>query len=169
MLYRYEKLDIEEIARGRAAVPVTVLRLPMVYGPSDPQGRVAGSLALVRSGRGTVRVNTAESEWRCTRGYVEDVAAGIALAALDGRAAGATYNLGEADALSGREWLKTIAEAAGVACRVVPDADIAPSLSANWAIPLVTDTRRIRSELGYREPIGRAEGVRRSLQPAMSP
>jgi nucleoside-diphosphate-sugar epimerase len=137
----------------------------MVYGPSDPQARVAGSLARLRSGAGTVRVNVAESEWRCTRGYVEDVAAGIALAALDARAIGATYNLGEADALSERKWLETVAEAAGVACRVVPDHDVAASLPANWAIPLVTDTRRIRSELGYREPVGRPEGVRRSLLP----
>jgi len=165
MRYRYEKLDVEEIARGRAPVPVTALRLPMVYGPNDPQGRVAGSLARLRSGGGTVRVNPAESEWRCTRGYVEDVAAGIALAALVVRAAGATYNLGEADALSEREWLETVAEAAGIGCEVVPDDEVAPSLPADWAIPLVTDTRRIRSELGYREPVGRAEGVRRSVFP----
>jgi nucleoside-diphosphate-sugar epimerase len=169
MRYRYEKMDVEEIARGRAPVPVTVLRLPMVYGPNDPQGRIAGSLARLRSGGGTVRVNAAESGWRCTRGYAEDVAAGIALATLDARAVGATYNLGEPDALSEREWLETVAEAAGVACRVVPDHDVAPSLPANWAIPLATDTRRIRSELGYREPVGRPEGVRRSLRSSMSP
>lgn len=168
MRYGYEKLDVEEIVRGRAPVPVTVLRLPMVYGPNDAQGRVAVSLARLRSGGGAVRVNRAESEWRCTRGYVEDVAAGIALAALDDRAAGATYNLGEADALSEREWLETVAEAAGIACEVVPDDDVAPSLPADWAIPLVTDTRRIRSELGYRELIGRAEGVRRTLLSGMS-
>jgi nucleoside-diphosphate-sugar epimerase len=165
MRYGYEKLDVEEIARGHAPVPVTVLRLPMVYGWNDPQGRVAGSLARLRSADGTVRVNAAESEWRCTRGFVEDVAAGIALATLDARAAGATYNLGEPDALSEREWLETVAEAAGVACDVIPDHDVAPSQPVNWAIPLVTDTRRIRLELGYREPVGRSEGVRRSLLP----
>jgi nucleoside-diphosphate-sugar epimerase len=169
MRYRYEKIDVEEIARGRAGVPVTVLRLPMVYGPNDPQGRIAGSLARLRAGGGTVRVNAAECGWRCTRGYVDDVAAGIALAALDRRAAGATYNLGEPDALPEREWLQTVAEAAGVKCRVVADYDVAPSLPANWAIPLVTDTRRIRSELGYVEPVGRAEGVRRSVRPGVSP
>jgi nucleoside-diphosphate-sugar epimerase len=165
MRYGYEKLDVEEIVRGRPPVPVTVLRLPMVYGPNDAQGRVAGLLARLRSGGGTVRINATESEWRCTRGYVEDVAAGIALTALDGKAAGATYNLGEADALLEREWLETVAEAAGVAWNVIPDDDAVPSLPVDWTIPLVTDTRRIRSELGYREPVGRPEGVRRSLAP----
>jgi nucleoside-diphosphate-sugar epimerase len=165
MRHGYEKMEVEEIARGRAGVPVTVLRLAMVYGPGDPQGRVAGSLARLRSAGGTLRVNASECGWRCTRGYVEDVAAGISLAALDGRATGATYNLGESDALSEREWLETVAEAAGVACDVIPDDDVAPSLPADWTIPLVADTRRIRSELGYREPVGRSEGLRRSLSP----
>lgn len=42
-LYRYEKIDVERRAAS-AAVPVTILRLPMVYGPGDPQGRVSGYL-----------------------------------------------------------------------------------------------------------------------------
>ena len=94
---------------------------------------------------------------------MEDVAAGITLAALHGSAAGRTYNLGEPDALSEREWLETIAAVAGVGCEVIPDAEVAPSLPVDWEIPLVADTRRIRTELGYREPVGRREGVRRSL------
>jgi nucleoside-diphosphate-sugar epimerase len=163
MLYRYEKIDVEEVARAGAPAPVTVLRLPMVYGPDDPQGRVAGSLARLRAGGRAVRLNAAESGWRCTRGYVEDVAAGIAMAALDGRAAGATYNLGEPDALTEREWLETIGDVAGLESQVFPDPSAPPSLPVRWEIPLVTDTGRIRVELGYREPVGRAEGLRRSL------
>jgi nucleoside-diphosphate-sugar epimerase len=134
----------------------------MTYGPGDPQKRVAGSLARLTAG-GTVRLNAAESAWRCTRGYVEDVAAGIALAALHDRAAGGTYNLGEPEALSERGWLEAIAALAGIECEVIPEPDITPSLPANWEIPLVSDTGRIRSELGYREPVGRLEGLRRSV------
>jgi nucleoside-diphosphate-sugar epimerase len=163
MRYGYEKIDVEEAARRGAPVPVTVLRLPMVYGPGDRQERVAGSLARIRSGRGTVRLNAAESAWRCTRGYVEDVAAGIALAALHNKAGGGTYNLGEPEALSEREWLETIAAVAGIGCEVIPDPDVAPSLPANWEVSLTTDTGRIRGELGYREPVGRLEGLRRSV------
>jgi nucleoside-diphosphate-sugar epimerase len=163
VLYWYEKIDVEEVARAGAPVPVTVLRLPMVYGQGDPQGRVAKSLERLRPGGGTVRLDAAESAWRCTRGYVEDVAAGIATAALDGRAAGATYNLGEPDALSEHEWLESVAEAAGFEVEVAPDPDAPSSLPARWEIPLVTDSRRIRADLGYREPVGRAEGLRRSV------
>jgi nucleoside-diphosphate-sugar epimerase len=165
MRWRYEKIEVEEVVRRGAQVPVTVLRLPMVYGPNDSQRRIAGSLARLRSSGGKIRLHPAESAWRCTRGYVEDVAAGIALAALHDRAAGGTYNLGESDALSEREWLEMVAAVAGVESEVIPDPDVAPSLPVNWEIPLVTDTRRIRLELGYREPVGRLEGLRRSLAP----
>ena len=147
------------------AVPVAVLRLPMVYGPGDPQERVAGPLARL-SGGGTVRLNAAESAWRCTRGYVEDIAAGIALAAVH-EAAGGTYNLGEPEALSEREWLEAIATAAAIDCEVIADPEVAPSLAANWEVSLVSETGRIRSELGYREPIGRLEGLRRSVSELM--
>ncbi len=144
-------------------MPVTVLRLPMVYGPEDPQRRVAGYVARLEASGGTLRLNPAEASWRCTRGYVEDVAAAVALAALDRRAAGATYNLGEADALTEGTWLEAVAEAAGWRGEVVVDSDAAPTLPARWEFPLVTDTSRIREELGFREPVGRAQGLRRSV------
>jgi nucleoside-diphosphate-sugar epimerase len=164
MRYRYEKIDVEEVARAGAPVPVTILRLPMVYGAGDTQERVAGVITRLRAGKGRVRVNAAESAWRCTRGYVEDVAAGIALAALDARATGETYNLGEPEALTEREWLETIAQAAGIECEVTPDPALVSALPARWEIPLITDTRRIRAALGYREPVGRSEGIARSVR-----
>jgi nucleoside-diphosphate-sugar epimerase len=163
--YRYEKIEVEEAARNGAPVPLTILRLPMVYGPNDSQKRVAGSVARLRSAGGTLRLNPAESAWRCTRGYVEDVAEGIALAALDDRAAGGTYNLGESDALFELEWLETVAAVAEVECEVIADPDVAPSMPVNWEVPLVTNTHRIRTELGYCEPVGRLDGLRRSVAP----
>ena len=42
------------------------------------------------------------------------------------------------------------------------DAATPPSLPAEWGIPLVVDTSRIREVLGYQEPIGRKEGLRRT-------
>ena len=44
LLYSYEKIVVERTARTGAGVPVTILRLPMVYGPEDPQKRVGGYL-----------------------------------------------------------------------------------------------------------------------------
>jgi nucleoside-diphosphate-sugar epimerase len=162
--YDYEKLDVEERLRAGSPVPVTVLRLPMVYGPGDPQRRVAGALERLESSRGTLRLNPVEAAWRATRGYVDDVADAIALATLHARAVGATYNVGEAEALSEREWIAAVAGAAGWRGEVIADPGTPPSLPAHWEFPLVTSTGRIREQLGYEERVGRAEGVRRSVE-----
>ena len=78
----------------------------------------------------------------------------MALVAIDRRAGGATYNLGEPDALTEREWILAVASSAGWQGEVVADPETAPSLPAHWEFQLVTSTRRIRDELGYREPVG---------------
>jgi nucleoside-diphosphate-sugar epimerase len=94
---------------------------------------------------------------------VEDVAAAVALAALDRRAVDATYNVGEADAVTEREWIEAVAAAAGRRIEVTVDPGVAPSRPARWEIPLVTDNGRMRAELGFHPPVGRSEGLRRSV------
>jgi nucleoside-diphosphate-sugar epimerase len=166
-LYSYEKILVERTAFARAKAPVTVLRLPMVYGPGDPHGRVGGYLARMQ-GTGELRINAAEAAWRCTRGYVEDVAWAIRLAALDRSASKEILNLGEDPALTEIEWAERIAALAGWAGRVVADPSVPPSLPARWEVPLAVSTGRIREVLRFREPVGREEGLRRtyaSIQP----
>jgi nucleoside-diphosphate-sugar epimerase len=162
LLYRYEKILVEQTARAAAKVPATILRLPMVYGPGDPQRRIGGYLARLHAGGSRLRLNAEEAAWRCTRGYVEDVAWAIRLAALDERGSGDIFNVGEEPALTELEWVHEVAAAAGWSGQIVADAGAAPSLPVNWGMPLVVDTTRIREVLGYREPIGRQQGLRRA-------
>jgi nucleoside-diphosphate-sugar epimerase len=166
LLYSYEKILVEQRARVGSPVPITVLRLPMVFGPRDPNRRVGGYLQRLATESSPLRLNPAEAQWRCTRGYVEDVAWAIALAAGNDRAAGQVYNVGEAEALTERAWAEAIAQAAGWPGQVVADPSAPPSLPANWSVPLTVDTRHIRAHLGYEEPIGRAVGLRRTVQAA---
>jgi len=162
LLYWYEKIVVERTARTSAGVSVTILRLPMVYGPEDPRNRVSGYLERLRACGSELRLHTAEAAWSCTRGYVEDVAWAIRLAALDRRAAGQIFNVGDADALTELEWVRAIAAAAEWSGQVLSDPAEPPSRPANWGIPLRIDTGRIREVLGYQEPIGRDEGLRRT-------
>jgi nucleoside-diphosphate-sugar epimerase len=164
--YAYEKILVEQLAQTRSPAPVTILRLPMVYGPDDRQQRVARYVRQLTAAASCIRLNEREAHWRCTRGYVEDVAWAIALGATDERADGQVFNVGEAEALIELEWVKAIGEAAGWAGRVVTDSTEPPSLTAEWSVPLVTETRRIRELLGYTEPVGRAEGLRRTVEAA---
>jgi nucleoside-diphosphate-sugar epimerase len=163
LLHDYEKILVEQAARSLAGVPVTVLRLPMVYGPGDPQQRVQGYVQRLGASSRTLTLNAAEAAWRCTRGYVEDVAWGIRLAALDLRAAGGTFNIGEVEALTELGWVQVIAQAIGWRGRLIGDPSAPPSLPAAWDVSLVVDTSRIREVLGFREPVGLEEGLRRTI------
>jgi len=162
--YSYEKILVEQMAQTGSRAPVTILRLPMVYGLGDRQQRVGGYLRRLTAASSLLRLNEREAHWRCTRGYVEDVAWAIALGAVDERANGQVFNVGEAEALTELEWVRAIAAASGWGGRVVADSAEPPSRPAEWSVPLVTETRRIREVLGYTEPVGRAEGLRRTVE-----
>jgi nucleoside-diphosphate-sugar epimerase len=165
MLYDYEKIRVEEGYRSGSPVPVTVVRLPMVYGPGDPQGRVAKEVARLREAPfGVLELHPEEAAWRCTRGYVEDAAAAIALAATHPAASAQTYNAGEPHALSTREWLEAIARLSNPSVIIRETPAAAPSLPVDWRVPLTMATERIRAELGYSEPVGLRTGLLRTVR-----
>ncbi len=165
MAYDYEKILVERAARSEPALPATVLRLPSVYGPGDPQHRLRSYLERMVAPE--VLVDRAKAGWRWTRGYVEDVAEAIARACVDSRAEGKTYNVGEEDSLSEADWIVAVGKAAGwngdvrpVGREELPEGVAEPY---DFAHDLAADTRRIREDLGFCEPVGRAEGLRRTV------
>lgn len=165
MAHDYEKILVEATVAGHADLPATILRLPFVYGPGDAQRRLRSYLERMRSPE--LLLDRAKAAWRWTRGYVEDVGEAIALATGDERAAGRIYNVGEEDAVTEAEWVRLVGEAAGWTGKVrgVPAVELPEELAEpfDFSQDLAVDTRRIRSELGFREPVGRAEGVRRTV------
>ena len=163
----YDKIPVEHVYLGRAELPGTVLRLPAVYGPGDDQHRLYDYLKRMDDRRPAILLDERAAGWRWTRGYVEDVAAAIALAVTDERAAGRVYNVGEPEAYSARDWVRRIAEAAGWDGRIVvaPPDRLPASLrfDLNTAQHLVSDSSRIRRELGYSERILSGGGLARTI------
>jgi nucleoside-diphosphate-sugar epimerase len=160
----YEKILVERAYLGVPALPATVLRLPMVYGPSDRQHRLHGYLKRMDDGRPALLIPERLARWRWTRGYVEDVAAAIELAVTDGRAAGRVYNVGEPSALTMEEWAWAIARAAGWRGQVLRvQEELVPEHLKMPIVPehdVVTDSGRIRRELGFREAVPFEEALR---------
>ena len=136
-------------------LPGTILRLPMVYGPRDNQHRLFGYLKRMDDRRPAILLAEGVAAWRWSRGYVENVAAAIALAVVDERAAGRIYNVAEPEALSMADWIRALGQTAGWrgAVIILPK-DRLPS-HLTWDIDttqdIVVDTSRIREELGYVE------------------
>lgn len=165
----YEKILVEQEISNASDLPGTVLRLPAVYGPGDYQHRLHQYLRRMDDGRKEITLEKGLAGWRWTRGYVEDVAGAIALAATDDRAADRVYNVGETEPLTEKDWVYEIGRAAGWSGEVVEldssEMELPESLrhDLNTAQDLSVSTDRIRRELGYREEVMREEALRRTV------
>jgi len=164
----YEKILVERGAMNEPGLPATIVRLPATYGEGDYQHRLAIELKRMDDGRPAFILDERLAAWRWTRAYVENAAAAIALAAMDDRAAGRIYNAGD-DALSYADWVRAIGRAAGWQGEVIslPPDRLPKHLRpppGDYAQHLVTDSTRIRRELGYQDVVSREEGLRRAIE-----
>lgn len=164
----YDKIPAEREILDQRDIAGTVLRLPMVYGPGDRLHRLRPMLAHMDAGAADYVLPASIAGWRGPRGYVENVAHAIALAAVDRRTAGRVYNVAEPDNFTEREWAAAVARAIGWAGQivVVPDADAPPNplLAGNLAQQWTADSTRIRREIGYAETVEVADAIRRTAE-----
>ncbi|HJR60349.1 MAG TPA: NAD-dependent epimerase/dehydratase family protein [Vicinamibacterales bacterium] len=164
----YDKIPVEREVLGDPDVSGTVLRLPMVYGPGDPLHRFYPVVKRVLDGRRVIPFSAAMAQWRGTKGYVENVAAAIALAAVSDRAAGQIYNVGDPDTPTELEWAKRVADALewNGEFKVMTDGALPPELRApgNAAQHWVADTTKIRRELGFTEVVPREQAIRATVE-----
>src|SRR5437868_3399838 len=122
--YHYDKILVERAVLHDPNIVGTVLRLPKVYGPRDNN-----DLATVYRYRN-------HPQWRWTHSYVENVAHAIALAVMNGQAAGKVYNIGE-------EVTTTVGERLATLPASNMPLDARP---ANFQQDTLYDTSRIRPE-----------------------
>ncbi len=164
----YDKIPVERAILGDPELPGTALRLPMIYGPGDRLHRFHSVLRRVDDGRRVILFEEGNAAWRSPRGYVENVAAALALAAVSERAAGRVYNVAETPAFSELDWAKKIAAATGWNGKFVTlPKELMPAhlrQPGNSAQHWVADSTRIREELGYRKAVGLEEAIRRTIE-----
>jgi nucleoside-diphosphate-sugar epimerase len=148
----YDKKEVERLflsAVGRARPGVTILRLPAVYGPRDPQRRFGQLVDALDAGRTRI---PGEGGWRWTHAHVDDVAHAIALAAEAAPVGGRIFNVGELQTPTMRERAECIAWAMG---RTIEWLGGEPpdewGLFGRLPNDVVVDSTAIRETLGWRE------------------
>ena len=163
--YDYDKIPVEQVYL-KTKVPATILRLPMVYGAGDTWHRFYPYIKRMSDRRRAIVLEKTIADWQGCYGYVENVARAIALAVDKDRATGRIYNVSESP-MSEADWVKEIAQVIGWQGNVVivpksqmPDTwEFQGNLHQHW----VTDSSRIRTELGYTEIIERDEALKRTI------
>lgn len=166
----YDKILVEEAVLNASAPSKafdgTVVRLPVVYGPGDPQHRLAEMLTRMEDHRPAILKGEDEAEWTWTHGYVENVGAAIAHAATHPDAGGAVYNIGEAETPTVRERIQTLADVTGWRGDIVtmPAEDLPEHLQLPFdcRYEMALDTSRIRDELGFEDPVSFEEALERT-------
>ena len=153
----YDKIVLEDAARAHTEFATTIIRAPMIFGPRDPQHRFKWAIDAVKAG-GVVKMDERAAKWPNSYGYVDDVAEAMLMAALDPRAAGRTYNVGQDFVRTPVEWLLMFGMVTNTRIEVetVPAAEKAllhqRAEATDLTYPLTLDTTRIRNELGFTEP-----------------
>jgi len=164
----FDNVEVEDAVFCHVDLPVTGLRLPATYGPGDGQHRLYDLVRRMDDERPAILIDERFADWRWVRGYVEDVAAAIALAASDERAKGRVYNVAQPAAYSETEWARLVADAHGWQGEIasVPSALLPESMRADFdeQQEYVVSSDRIRNELGYEERVQLAEGLRRTIE-----
>jgi nucleoside-diphosphate-sugar epimerase len=167
----YDKIPAERIVMNEGMndpdLAGTVLRLPMVYGPGDPLHRFYPVVKRVVDRRRHIIFPETLAAWSSPRGYVENVAAAIARAATDDRAARRIFNVCEEPSFSELEWAKKItSEMRWDGEFIVLPVDRTPRhllKPGNAAQDWTASSARIRQELGYEEPVAIDEAIRRTI------
>jgi nucleoside-diphosphate-sugar epimerase len=159
----YDNLEVECAVAGVPDLPMTILRLPATYGPGDPQHRLAAYVRRMVDARPAIVLDCVRANWRWTRGYVDNVAAAIALAVEDERATGQTYNMGALNAHTEAEWIRRVGDVMGWQGQVValPAEQLPPQLRTryDYTQDLVIDSSKLRRELEFNEVAAEDDGL----------
>lgn len=160
----YDKILAERVILSDPKISAVVIRLPMVYGPGDRQHRNYEYLRRMADGRPAILLEWIDSNWHGTRGYVDDMAHAIVLAAITQQATGRIYNVAEPVTYSTAEWVDMLGTAFGWTGRILRVPLSAEGDSSRDEVQhLIVSSDRIRSELHFIEPTPQDVRLKRTI------
>jgi nucleoside-diphosphate-sugar epimerase len=166
-MYHYDKILVERVYMGSPDLPGTILRYPMVYGPYDYQHRLFQYLKRMDDNRPAILLEKNMADWSWSKGYVENVAEASVLAITEERATNKIYNVGEEESITEADWIKAIAAETAWAGKVVivPKGKMPEHMvqEMDLAQHLVSDTIKIREELGFSEPVSPKVALQKTI------
>ena len=160
---RYDKIPVEKAYLAKGAL---VLRLPMVFGPGDYQHRMAPYLRRMLDKRPFLILPSELENFVFPRGYIDNVAEAIAIAALSSTK-GRIYNVADEHVYQEIEWVRAIAKALDWwgEIRTVPNdalpEDLKVGLGCQYGLEITA--RRIREELGVLEIVDPVTAIERCV------
>lgn len=106
-----DNLNAERVVLGQQELPITVTRLPAVFGPGDYQGRIGEMIDKLNASDGELKLHPIQANFRWTWDYVENIADMLLECAGDRRSGNRIYNLGYPTGVSVVELYEMVADA----------------------------------------------------------
>lgn len=163
----YDKILVENAVR-RMSSSWTILRLPMVYGAGDKHRRFRWAIKPMAEGEQELVIPSSWANWCSTYGYIENVAAAIALTLGHPKAENRVFNVGERQSVSQLEWATRFANVLGWTGVINqtddPDTQFARRIGGlDLTVPFKVSSSRIREELGFRDAVGQTQALVRTV------
>ncbi len=165
---KYEKCLVEgdylEMNR-KGDIPCCIARLPVVYGPHDPQTRTAPYDEMAFRKRRSILMGSGAS-WIIHRVFVMNVAESI-LKIIENGTPGEIYNVGDSRVQSNLQWILQIGRHFNVEWEInhVPDNELPDHLNdlRFKAQHMILDISKLEQTCGYRELIPPEQGLEITL------
>lgn len=167
----YDKIPLERACLNAFVFEGTVLRLPMVYGPGDGQHRFRDEVKQMADKRPAIFLPTGLANWISTFGFVDNVAAAIALAATHEEAGGEIFNVGDVNDLTTLGWAESIAaqmkwtgEFITADPAELPEKRARLGEGGNYDQFIQNDSSKIENMLGFKAPVDFETALRRAVE-----
>ncbi len=161
--------EVFVIAFEKKKLSSTVFRLPMVYGPGDPQYayRHGNIIHRIIDQEKDFVLGQREQNQIFTYGFIENIAAAMIHSLDHPKTRGKIYNLGETLVRSKRRWAELYAQEAGwkFNFHIIPDELLQKDSSTRNQPPqqLITDCSLYKSDTGFVPPVTLEEGIKQTL------
>lgn len=166
----YDKLLVEELWQSQQEMHVTILRLPAIYGPGDPQHRMFSYLKLkpMLDNRPHIILDDGFAGWRWSHSYVENVAHAMALAIAAPVGKHTIYNIANPKTPTMLEHIQNIAQTLewNGEIIVLPKAEMPHFAVFPYRTdqPIVVSNERFEHEFGSYEVIPYDETIKRTVK-----
>lgn len=157
-----------ELPLSDASSSWSIVRLPWVFGPHDPQQHVWQFVHQADAKRPYILLSPEHANWRVSFCYSENAAQALLLAATENAAANDVFNVAEPTAEPLGEWAHRLANAASYRGKilVVPQKHCPPHLrfeQFDFRHDVALDSSKIRRTLGFSERITLRQAIKDTI------
>ena len=160
LLFNYDKIIVETMAQEKN-FNTCILRLPALFGKGDKQRKLSEYIIPMVTNQASIMLSSRKANWIWTRSYVENIAYGIYLAAINKKARNEIFNLGDIN-LKEFDLVTKLKELTRWKGQIIIQDNISEQF--NYSQNIQMDSSKIKQVLHYSAPINDETAFLKTIQ-----